>query len=71
MKEISKKHRQEQGATMVEYVLALVLLIAVFVIAGRMLEKRSEERYENSTQVVTGMAPCGGSGAELSGAECY
>ena len=60
----------ERGTAMVEYALALVLLISVFIIAGKLLQEKSSERYENSTQVVNGMAPCGGAGGGLSGAEC-
>ena len=58
---------------MVEYALALVLLISVFIIAGKLLQEKSNERYENSTQAVNSMAPCGGADGELSEAdgECY
>lgn len=55
---------------MVEYALALSLLFVVFMIAGRLLQERSDARFQNSTQVVTGMAPCGGSGGGLSADEC-
>lgn len=62
--------RGAHGATMVEYALALSLLFVVFMIAGRLLQERSDARFQNSTQVVTGMAPCGGSGGGLSADEC-
>ena len=65
----TEEHR-EHGATMVEYVLGLALLIAVFVLAGKLLEEKSEQRYQNSTKVVESMAPCGGSGGGLSADEC-
>ena len=60
--------RRESGASMVEYAIALGLLIAVFILGGSLLREKSEVRYQESTRVVDSMAPCGASGGSLGGA---
>ena len=70
-KSVIRVNSHQRGAAMTEYALALALLLVAFLIAGRLLRQKSDERYQNSTRIENGMAPCGGAGGSLSPGECY
>lgn len=70
MKTFSDKKTVGQiGAAMVEYAIGAALLMIVFIVAGKLLEQKSSQRFNNSARVIQGMAPCG-PGGQLSGEEC-
>lgn len=50
----------ERGATLVEYALALSLLIGIFALGGRMFEASARARIDASTETVRTTAPCTG-----------
>ena len=61
---------REHGIVMVEYVLALSLLVGGFVSAGVYLKDAARQRMESSTGAVKQMVPCGVAG-RLTSEECY
>jgi len=70
MKMLRKKIRSEKGATYVEYVIATVILVGVFVAASTALETAGQSRSQKSSQTVEGMVPCIEGSSLLSGDQC-
>jgi len=50
----------ERGASMIEYVIATVILVTVFVGAIGAFESAAKSRSEVSSETVQGMVPCVG-----------
>ncbi len=65
------RRASESGATLLEYALALGLLIGVGIMIGQSLQTGAQARADSSKRILTHMAPCGGLGGNLSGDECF
>ena len=57
---ILRVQHNSNGATMIEYVLALAMLLVLFIGMNEWLLQSAENRAEQSANVVSNMAPCGG-----------
>lgn len=47
------------GATLVEYIVALAILVVVFIVAAGLLQRSSIGRADSSVQAVESAVPCG------------
>ena len=66
----SRRATEEAGATMVEYVLALALLLVSLLAVNDLLLNAAQERAEKSADVVGNMAPCGHA-LDVDSGSCY
>ncbi len=64
--------RAKGGVAVVEYIIALALLIFVFIVANKELTRATSVRYDRATNPVRNMAPCGKLGTDdgLGNEEC-
>jgi len=64
------RFRVERGATLVEYAIAAAMLMAVFIVAGKVLLDASKSRGDASVGTVRTIVPSCGQPGGLSGDEC-
>ena len=59
---------REHGAALAEYVIAISILAAAFMVAAYLIENAARARSATAIEAVSDMVPCGG---EIRGEACY